>query len=152
MGMVTVSDRWRDGDFVRGHFIYLGFAEESGGLIHVKAGRSSDPYRRFLTICAGSPLQIKLFWFARMPNYEACKQAERLLHRSLARFRTGGEWYVFDANNAENKSAFHAACRFVRSRFTPGDNNWDSVNAVRLRSYALQQHAAGARRKIRFAA
>lgn len=146
MGIVTIQGT------VSGHYVYLGFAEENGGRIHVKVGRSSSPYKRFLQICNTSPLPISLFRFVKIPHYEECKVAERLLHRIFKDFRTNGEWYVFDAKIAEHKSFFNSGIRRAIDMFLPHGWGWDVTDAQALSAYAKQRQFIGRANRMRSAA
>jgi len=140
---VTVLDRDSNGEMLRGHFVYLGFAEESGGAIHVKVGRSSDPYRRFLALSHASPIEIKLFRCVRLPYLESSKIAEKLIHRGLAEFRSNGEWYRFDARIPEHKQTLHRVCRGVLDKVASSGWHWDTVHMKALRALARQNQAIG---------
>ena len=145
MGMVTILDRDSNGELLRGHYVYLGFAEESGGTIHVKIGRSSDPHRRFLTLSNASPIEIKLFRCVRLPYLEASRLAEKLIHRGLAKYRSNSEWYKFDAGIPEHKQTLHWVCREVLDRLAPKGWQWDTIHMSALRAVVRQNQAIGGR-------
>lgn len=108
------TDRVRDFDnhdwTDHGVYVLLG---EVNGMIACKVGMSSFIQTRIYQVCQGSPFELTHSFILSANCRANASVAERALHGMLKKYRTRGEWFMFDPLCAEDKAALHTAVNTV---------------------------------------
>jgi len=108
------TDRVRDFDDHEwadaGVYVLLG---EVNGLIACKVGMSSFVQNRIYQVCQTSPFELTHSFILSANCRANAATAERALHGMLRKYRTRGEWFMFDPLCAEDKAALHTAVNTV---------------------------------------
>lgn len=101
----------------------------------LKVGHSRELIDRLAGIQTGCPVQIGDVAYARMPSIEAAVQAERLVHRAMAKYSTQGEWFKFDMGDPEHVRVWRGAIPAVLNHVV-GKGKWSlkSVNYAEIRA------------------
>jgi len=103
------------GEFAdHGAYVLLG---EAGSFICAKIGMSSFLQRRIAAVCSISPFTLQHAIILGTPNRQWARTAEGALHRLLRKFRSRGEWFLFEPGNATHKAALHTAINAVQALY-----------------------------------
>jgi hypothetical protein len=92
--------------------VYILLADVNGA-IACKVGMSSYLQTRICEICHNAPFETRHVFILHARDREHAQRAERALHFMLRKFRTRGEWYMFDAQNRQHKAALHTSINTV---------------------------------------
>ena len=93
-----------------GVYILLG---EVNGVIACKIGMSSFVQNRIYQVCQTSPFDLVHAFILSCKCRADAISAERALHGMLKKYRSRGEWFMFDPSDASAKPALHSAIATV---------------------------------------
>lgn len=93
-----------------GVYILLG---EVNGVIACKIGMSSFVQNRIYQVCQTSPFDLVHAFILSCQCRADAISAERALHGMLKKYRSRGEWFMFDPSDASAKPALHSAIATV---------------------------------------
>ncbi len=93
-----------------GVYILLGEVNDS---IACKIGMSSFVQHRIYNVCQQAPFEMSHVFILGANCRAHARDAERALHRMLKKYRTRGEWFMFDPTNKQDKAALHSCMNTV---------------------------------------
>lgn len=93
-----------------GVYVLLG---EVNGLIACKIGMSSFVQKRIYQVCQTSPFDLVHAFILSCQCRADALSAERALQGMLRKYRSRGEWFMFDPSDAAAKPALHSAIATV---------------------------------------
>jgi hypothetical protein len=112
-----------DGRMRPGCSIYLAIADFGAAGKFVKAGFSTDPWKRLGSIQTGCPMPVKTLAYVLVPGDAMARKIEGLLHKVYAPCRTSGEWFQFDLENEDHKKRWSGGLSAVLNE-TLGRGKW----------------------------
>lgn len=116
-------------------FVYA-FFFEYGDEVFVKVGQSAKPHRRLGEVANGCPFPLSQAVYTQIGSASIAKSFELRMKVALARFRTRGEWYVF---NKAQGGEFSVAANIVYMKVSARKLAWSEVD---LQAYTEEQAAA----------
>lgn len=101
----------------------------------LKVGHSRELINRLASIQTGCPVQIGDVAYARLASIDAACNAERLVHKAMAKHASQGEWFKFDMGDPEHVRVWRGAIPAVLNHVA-GKGGWalKSVNYAEIRA------------------
>lgn len=121
------------------HGVYAAFFEFRDSVL-IKIGRSSRPYRRLQQVTAGSPFELTQAVFCHVGGLAAASSIEARAAHKLAKYRTRGEWYLFDRSEGR---IFNELFNVAYSEVTGRPLKWTKVDPDILRRESREAFMKG---------
>lgn len=117
----------------RCHVLYCMAAPAGRGKVFMKIGISHQAEKRLMDIQVACPLKIESIFVLLIGSMSDARYAERAVHSELARYRSNGEWFLFDMRKAEHKAAFNEGCRRALDPLVGAGWKWHELDLRRIR-------------------
>lgn len=119
-----------------GVYILLG---EVNGSVACKIGMSSFVQSRVYEVCRQSPFEMSHVFILGANCRAHARDAERALHRMLKKYRTRGEWFMFDPLNGQHKAALHSCMNTVAALHNMPKSNMSVADLKRAVNFWLSE-------------
>lgn len=94
------------------HGVYI-LIGDVNGMVGCKIGMSSYIQSRIYQVCQQSPFDMEHAFVLAANSRRQAVIGERALHGMLRKYRTRGEWFMFDPSDAKHKAALHTSINVV---------------------------------------
>lgn len=120
-------------------FLYAMIADPGAGAIrYFKIGISNLVENRISEVQIGCPMPITEVLAVECRSRGVARACERGMHFQLETYRTSGEWFQFDMDNPEHKTAFHTAAKKVLDRELLPGWKWELTDLSSFRQYKAE--------------
>ena len=115
--------------------LYIMAAPLRDGFTYFKVGISSNLPKRLSTVQCRCPLKITTMWAITLWGNGSAQHLESQLHEKLSPFRSHGEWFGMETNNADHKKAMKQAMdHAVQVTNQVRDGGWRKYSVSELRT------------------